>query len=98
MFRGFRQQAVDGSYFGALVVGQLVFVVEIILGLILYLDGLRVERMWIHGLYGAFALVFLPGVFFYLHGDDSNRAQWVYAFVTLFLAGIAARSIQTSAG
>jgi hypothetical protein len=50
---------------------------------------------WQHILYGIFALVFLPGLFTYLQGDDSNRAQWVYALGALFLFGIALRSITT---
>ncbi len=43
------------------------------------------------------ALVFLPFVYVsVLRGDDTNRAQWVLAFTTLFLFGIALRSISTS--
>ena len=96
LWRGFRGQVVDGSYLGAMVIGELVFVAQAVLGTILYFSGGRVERMSIHVLYGLFALVFLPGVFFYLKGDDSNRAQWVFAFVTLFLAGIAVRGVTTA--
>ena len=96
LWRGFRGQGVDGSYLGAMAIGELVFIAQAVLGTILVLDGLRVERMSVHVLYGMFALVFLPGVFFYLQGDDSNRAQWAFAFVTLFLAGIASRGITTA--
>ena len=98
LWRGIRRQSVDGSYLGALIVGELLFVVQAILGVILWFQAARPSRGGIHVLYGVFALVFLPFMFAYLQGDDSNRAQWVYAFVTLFLFGIALRAIETAVG
>jgi hypothetical protein len=98
LFRAIRGQGVDGSYLGAMVIGQLLFVVQVILGAILwaggYLGGLA--RPEIHVLYGGFVLVFLPFVYFVLlRGDDSNRGQWVLGLVNLFLFGIALRLITT---
>jgi hypothetical protein len=98
LFRGLRGQGVDGSYLGAMAIGQLLFVVEVVIGIILYIGGARPARTEIHVLYGAFAVVFLPFVFAYIQGDDSNRGQWIYAFATLFLFGIALRATQTGAG
>jgi hypothetical protein len=97
LVRAFRRQAVDGSYFGALVIGEGIFLLQGLLGAILYFSGARPARDWQHILYGIFALVFLPGLFTYLQGDDSNRAQWSYALGCLFLFGIALRSITTAA-
>lgn len=98
VFRALRGQGVDSSYLGAIVIGQLLFVVQVILGAILwaggYLAGLA--RPEIHVLYGGFVLVFLPFVYFVLlRGDDSNRGQWVLGLVNLFLFGIALRLITT---
>lgn len=95
LFRAIRAQSVDGSYLGAMVVGQLLFVVQLILGVILLTAGGRPVRPGIHIIYGLFSLVFLPFVFGYIRGDDSNRAQWIYAFSTLFLFGIVLRSMET---
>jgi len=98
IFRALRGQGVDGSYLGAVVIGQLLFILQAILGTILwaggYLSGLA--RPEIHVLYGGFVLVFLPFVYFVLlRGDDSNRGQWVLSLVNLFLFGIALRLITT---
>ncbi len=42
-------------------------------------------------------MVFLPFIYLsVLRGDDTNRAQWVLAFTTLFLFGIALRAIGTA--
>ena len=99
LFRAIRGQSVNGNYLGAAFIGQLIFVAQAIMGGILWLGGGRaqIQRPEIHLLYGIFALVFLPFVYLsVLRGDDTNRAQWVLAFTTLFLFGIALRSINTS--
>ncbi len=101
IFRAMRGQAVDGSYLGALVIGQVLYLVQGALGGILWLNGLlpNTGRPTMHVLYGAFAVVFLPFVYFvWLKGeDDSPQAQWVLAFTTLFLFGVALRAIAVGA-
>jgi hypothetical protein len=99
LLRAIRGQAVNGSYLGAAFIGQMIFVAQAVLGAILWIGGgsVAIQRPGIHLLYGVFALVFLPFVYLsVLRGDDTNRAQWVLAFTTLFLFGIALRSISTS--
>ncbi len=99
LFRAIRGQAVDGGYLGAVFIGQLIFVVQAVLGGILWFSGgnLALGRSSVHLLYGVFALVFLPFIYLsVLRGDDTNRAQWVLAFTTLFMFGIALRSITTA--
>ena len=100
LFRAIRGQAVNGNYLGAAFIGQMLFVVQAILGTLLWIGGnsTNIQRPSIHLLYGAFALVFLPFIYMsVLRGDDTNRAQWVLAFTTLFLFGIALRGISTAA-
>jgi hypothetical protein len=100
LFRAIRGQAVNGNYLGAAFIGQMIFVVQTILGTLLWIGGksANIQRPSIHLLYGAFALVFLPFIYMsVLRGDDTNRAQWVLAFTTLFLFGIALRGISTAA-
>ena len=97
--RAIRGQSVNGNYLGAAFVGQLIFVAQTILGVLLWIGGAsaNIQRPEIHLLYGVFALVFLPFIYLsVLRGDDTNRAQWVLAFTTLFLFGIALRGISTA--
>lgn len=96
LIRAIRGMSVDGSYFGAIAVIQIVLVLQAILGGILYLSGGRPDRQLIHYLYGAFGIVFLPGLFAYLQGDDSNRAQWIYALAALFMFGVILRITGTA--
>ena len=99
LWRGIRGQSVDGSYLGAMIIGELLYVVQAVLGITLWAGGrlTGLARPDMHILYGSFAIVFLPFVYLvWLRGDDSNQAQWVLAFATLFLFGIALRGITTS--
>lgn len=99
LWRAIRGQSVNGNYLGAAFIGQLIFVVQAILGTLLWIGGqsTNMQRPGIHLLYGVFALVFLPFIYLsVLRGDDTNRAQWVLAFTTLFLFGIALRGISTA--
>lgn len=96
LIRAVRRYRVDGSFMGAMVIGEGLFIAQALLGLILVLTGARPGRT-VHFLYGIFALVALPGLFAYLRGEDDNQAQWYYAIATLFLAGVAIRAIGTGA-
>ena len=98
LWRAYRQEAIDGSYLGALAIGEGLYGVQGLLGGILWAGGLltAVGRPFMHILYGTFALVFLPFVYFvWLQSDETNRGQWVMALSALFLFGIALRSITT---
>ena len=98
LYRAIRGRGVDGNYIGAGAIGQALFVVQAILGFILWFAGLdaSLQRAGIHLLYGVFALVFPPFIYFaVLRDDETNRAQWVLAFTALFMFGIALRSIST---
>lgn len=97
IFRAFRNYGVGGSYMGALVIGEGLFVIQAALGAVLWLSGERPGRP-IHLLYGVFLLVALPGLFAYIKGDDSNQAQWYYGLLTLFLFGVTLRAIGTGVG
>ncbi len=90
LWRAVRGEGVGGNFLGALVIGEIMIVVQAALGGLLWLSGYgsNISEPAIHILYAAFSLVFLPFVFLYwLRGDDSNRAQWVLTFAVLFQFG-----------
>ncbi len=95
LLRAVRGRGMSSSYLGALVVGEGIYVLQAVLGFILWFGGDRPGRGGIHLLYGIFAIVFLPFLFGVLRGDDSNRGQWVFALATLFLFGVALRLVDT---
>ncbi len=97
VYRGIRGADADGNYLGSVAIGQILIYVQAILGVVLWFGGAdRPLDGFMHWLYGAFSLVFLPFVYLvWLRGDDSNQAQWVLGFAMLFMFGIVLRSIST---
>ena len=94
LFRAIRGQSTDGSYLGALVIGEILFIVALVFDVVLWFGGIVPERAGLHYLYAVFAVLLLPFIFAsVLKGEESNQAQWIFAFATLFLFGVAARLI-----
>lgn len=91
----FRNQGVSGSYIGVLAVGELLYLAQLVVGVLLALQGAVAARAWIHYLYGIVLVISLPGLYAFLRGRDSRQEVLVYAFMGLFLAGISLRSITT---
>jgi phosphotransferase system glucose/maltose/N-acetylglucosamine-specific IIC component len=94
----FRRQGVDGNLWGILAMGELLYLVQGVVGLILFFtlptrpEGWR----WVHVLYGVVLVISLPGAFAYSRGKDDRRAALAYAIVGLFLAGVSLRAAGTA--
>ena len=89
-----RKQGLSPSYWGALVVGEVLLAVQGFLGLLIYLQGNRPPRV-VHYLYGVFILLVWPGLFAYTQGQDTRREALLYGLVSLFLFGVSLRAIGT---
>jgi hypothetical protein len=97
LWRFFRKQGVDGSYWGALVIAEILYLAQAGLGVFLWLSGMgNLAGQWIHVLYGSVSVLTLPAVFAYTKGDAAPRVQLVYGVAFLFLVGVALRAIGTS--
>jgi len=93
--RYFRKQGVDSSFWGALVIAEILILVQGGVGVILWIMSLRPERGAIHILYGIVSALSLPAVYVFTKGQDDRRDMLVYAAVLLFLVAIALRAIAT---
>ncbi|MBI3363036.1 MAG: hypothetical protein HY023_18190 [Chloroflexi bacterium] len=91
----FRKQGVDGNYLGAMVIGELLFIAQGVIGATLYFAGHPLGRT-VHILYGILAVITLPGAYAYTRGRDERREALVYGLVGLFLFGVALRAITTA--
>ena len=90
-----RGQGLSGGYKGALAIGELMMIAELIIGVLLLLNGRQPYRLGIHILYGIVAALTLPGAFSYTRGRDGRWEQLIYVTVCLFLCGIALRALTT---
>lgn len=94
--RFIRKQGIDGSYFGALVIGAILPVVQGLIGAYQWITfGIPPARGWFHVLYGVVAIIAIPAVYTYTKGQDTRRELIVYASAMVFAAFIAIRAIVT---
>ena len=93
----FQKKGLDSSFWGTAAAGELLFVAQGILGVLLYVSGLRPARTLVHVLYGIVLVITLPGTYAITRGRDSRREALIYAIIGLFLAGITLRAMTTAA-
>lgn len=90
-----RSRPLDAAWYGAAVIGELVIVVQAVIGLLMYLQGLgaMLPRPFIHILYGIVAVITLPGAYAYLGNiEDENLRTLLLALICIFLWGILQRA------
>lgn len=95
LWRFFRRQGADPSYWGALLIGEILILAQGALGGYLWLIGLRPDRGGIHILYGVACALVIPTIYTYTRGGTERRVMLVYGVALLFLAGLVIRSIVT---
>ena len=93
----FRKAGVDSNYWGTLAAGELLFVAQGVLGIVLFATGLSAARMLVHALYGIVLVISIPGTYALTRGRDTRREVLIYAIIGLFLAGITLRAMFTAA-
>jgi hypothetical protein len=93
-WRFFRKQGPDASYFGALAVGEILILVQAVLGAILWFTSMR-PGQGIHILYGVLSILAIPGVYLFTKGREDRRDMLAYAAVLAFMVGILLRAVQT---
>ena len=92
-----RGRGVEGNFWGILAVGEILFLSQIVLGIILWLDGARPTR-GVHLIYGAVTVLAIPAYYTITKGRDDRTATLAYTLICLFLVGIAARAVMTASG
>jgi hypothetical protein len=91
-----RGRGLDGSYLGAVLVGELLLLVQSGLGAYLLLVAGESPSRWVHVLYGVVAILVWPFVFTYTREMDDDRAAALFGAASLFLWGIVLRAASTA--
>ncbi len=89
-----RGHGVSSSYWGALVIGELLMLAQGLLGILLLLGGAR-PADWLHLLYGFLVALSWPAAYMYTHARGDRREAGIYALVSFFIFGLALRAITT---
>jgi CDP-diglyceride synthetase len=89
-----RGQSLSGSLAGTLAIGQVLIVIQGLLGAILYLDGFRPATS-VHVLYGLTAVLVMPFLWSYAKERHPRQSLLFYSLAALFIAGLAIRGMTT---
>nr|BAL58022.1 hypothetical conserved protein [uncultured Chloroflexota bacterium] len=89
-----RGRGLDGNILGAIVVGELMMLVQAALGITLLVSGFYPPRV-IHFLYGSLSVLVFPALWAYTRGDTSRQASLLWGLAGLAMMGLAFRAIGT---
>ncbi len=89
--------SLGGNIVGALIIGQVLVVVQGAFGMVLFLISDRPEDT-IHILYGFTAALVLPFVWSYVRDRAPRQGLLLYSLVSLFVFGLAIRGMTTGGG
>ena len=95
LWQFFRKQPLSSSYRGALVIAEILVLLQGALGIFLYTIGLQASRGSMHILYGIVGALGIPAVYVFTKGKNDNRVVLVYAAVTFLCAILFLRSAAT---
>ena len=95
--RFLRKQGVDSSYFGALVIAEILLIVQFLVGGYMWIIGFRPLET-VHLLYGFVSLLAIPGMFAYTKGRTDRPEMLMYSVVALITIGLLMRAIFTGGG
>ena len=95
LWRFFRREGFDSGYWGALVIGEALILIQGLLGAYLYFFAGKDLTRTIHILYGVVAAITIPSAFAFTRGRDTFREMLIYGVVLLFLAAILLRAKMT---
>ena len=94
-WRFFRKQSIDPAFWGALVIGEILLLLQSGLGGYMWVIGLRPAR-WAHYLYGIVGPMALPMVFMYTRGKQDRPEMLMYGTTTLVTVGLILRAMYTA--
>ena len=85
----------EGSIGGALVIGQVLMIVQGLFGLVLYVEGPRPQDP-VHILYGITGALVMPFVYTYAKDRNPRQALMIFSLIALFIGGLAIRGMTTA--
>lgn len=97
LFRFFRRQGVSGSYFGAIVIAEILLAIQGLLGLILWFGAASYRPGWVHWLYGIVLLLGAPLVYAYTKGRQERPEMLLYGIAFVIMIALVLRAMVTAA-
>ena len=93
----FRGKGVSGGYFGAVVIAEVLFAIQGLIGLILWFGVSTFKPGWVHWLYGIVLLMGAPLVYAYTKGKNDRPEMLLYAVAFVIMIALVLRAMVTAA-
>lgn len=90
----FRKQGVNSSYWGALIIGEILMIGQGVLGVLMVILGALPADL-LHFLYGVLVTLGWPAVYIYTNARATRNEAAIYALVSLFIFGLGIRAFMT---
>ena len=94
-WRFFRKEGMNSSFWGAIVISEILILLQGALGIILWISSLRPAHGGMHVLYGVVGVLGVPVIFSITKGKENRYEMLLYAAGYLCLAALAFRSMAT---
>lgn len=92
LWRFFRGGGLSGGYFGAVVIAEVLFAIQGVIGLILWFGAGTHQPGYVHWIYGIVLVMGAPVVYVYTKGKQDRPEMLLYAIAFLILIFIALRA------
>ena len=89
-----RTESISGQFFGAVATSALLAAAVVLIGIIMFASGLRIDRPTIYFLYMAYLVVIMPGLFSMLRGRDDRQAALFFALLATFNVFVSLSMVQ----
>lgn len=89
-----RGRGISPSYWGAVVIGELLMLAQGVIGVLLVVSG-QIPSDLLHFLYGVLVALSWPAVYVYTNARNERKEAGLYALAGFFIFGLALRAITT---
>lgn len=91
----FRRRPLGSDFLGALVICEILMILQTIFTLVLYVTGYAQPERWVYYLYNLMMALTIPALYAYTKGQTGYREAMLYALTMLFLWGLVLRAVIT---
>jgi len=95
LFRFFRKEGLSGGYFGAIVIAEILLVIQGAIGVFLWLGAGRYHPGYVHWLYGFVLVLAAPIVYAYTKGRQDRPEMLLYAVAYIIMVALVLRATVT---
>lgn len=98
MWRFFRGQGLSGGYLGAIVIAEVLLVLQGVIGIILWFGAGTYQPPYVHWIYGIVLALSAPLVYTYTKGRQDRPEMLLYAVAYVIMIALVLRAMVTATG